>query len=64
MGGKTAGNDNSGKFYHSFASFDDTGGKFVTGVNVNDGKFATGNNDAGGKLPPESTTPVANLPPV
>jgi hypothetical protein len=44
--------------------FFDTGGKFATGVNVNGGKFATGNNDAGGKLPLESTTPVANLPPV
>ncbi len=51
-------------FATSVASFVDTGGKFATGVNVDRGKFATGNNEAGGKLPPESTTPVADLPPV
>ncbi len=47
-----------------FASVDDSGGNFATGVNNTGGKFATGVNDAGGHLPPVSRTMAANLSPV
>jgi hypothetical protein len=42
--------------------YNDTDGKFATGVNDIGSKFAAGVNYTGGNLPPVSTTPAVNLP--